>query len=136
LTFNSDLSFTDGTTTTGDDQFTLASVCLNVSGTTMTCSRMDNALITVGYESANCTDAAGGGCNCTAHVNQTGGMALVSAAPITDGYYDNTTTVNTVIVNNGRKPVPYSYCVAGTTLTVATQSTAPVVAGAVVFTKQ
>jgi len=138
-TFNTDLSFTDATTTTGDDQVTLAPACMNTSGTTIDCGdRLANAFITAGYESAVCAvdPAVTGGCNCTAHVNQTGGMALVAANPITDGVYDSTTTANTVSVNNGRKPVPYSYCVAGSTLTVATQSTAPVIAGTVVLAKQ
>ena len=141
-TFSTDgttFTFADATTTTGDDQVTLAPACMNTSGTTIDCGdRLANAFVTIGYESAVCTvDAAvTGGCNCTAHVNQTGGMALVAANPITDGAYDNTTTANTVSVNNGRKPVPYSYCVAGSTLTVATQSTAPVIAGTVVLAKQ
>lgn len=134
-TANADGTFTDGTTTAGDSQIQLPPECLNVSGTTTTCDRLDGALQALGYASVTCADAASGGCTCTATVRQTGGMAFVVLGAPASGMY---TAANEVVAIAGRNPREYSYCVAGSTLTLTPQgmSSAGTLSGTIVFQKQ
>jgi len=132
---NSDGTFTDETTTAGDSQLELSPSCLNVSGTTTTCDRLDGALQALGYASVTCADAASGGCTCTGTVQQTGGMGFVVLGAPAGGSY---TTANNVITTAGRNPRDYSYCVSGNRLTVTPQgvSNTGSLTGTIVFEKQ
>ncbi|MGD0835508.1 MAG: arabinofuranosidase catalytic domain-containing protein [Polyangia bacterium] len=114
-TANSDTTFTDNTTTTGSEQITLPAGCLLLSGTTTTCAKIVQEMRST-YDTVSCTDATGGGCTCSATVNQQGEMGLVvgSAAAQTSGNY---TTSSNTIANSGDSNT-YSYCVANNTLTV------------------
>lgn len=134
-TANGDGTFMDGTTTSGDSEIQLPAECLNVSGTTTTCDRLDGALQALGYASVTCADAAGGGCTCTATVQQTGGMAFVVFGAPASGMY---TTSNSVLATAGRNPREYSYCVEGNRLTLTPQGPSNVgtLTGTIVLQKQ
>jgi len=89
------------------------------------------------YTPVTCQDASGGGCNCSGHVDQQGGMGYVSTAPLTSGNY--TTSGNAFSTTDGRNEIPYDYCVSGSTLTLTPQTTAKSVGtltGTVTFQKQ
>src|SRR5580698_2137508 len=104
-TAKSDGTYTDGTTTSGTAQLQLPAGCLQISGTTTTCQRVGGPLAGLGFASATCTDATGGGCACTATVQQTGGLGFLTSDPQTNGNYatsGSTLTDDTVS--------PYSYC--------------------------
>ena len=77
-TANSDGTYSDDTTTTGTEQFTLASSCLVISSTPVTCDGAAGLIQTLGYASVDCASAASGGCSCSATVHQTGGLGVVS----------------------------------------------------------
>ncbi len=136
LTVNMDGTYTDGTSTSGDQQLTLPAACLDVSATTTTCDRVGNGLVSVGYTTATCTsDTATGGCNCTAHAGQQGSMGFVSASPVTDGLF--TISGSTFTGGDGLRTVmAYPYCISGTTLTMTPQPTYPTLSGTVVLQKQ
>lgn len=115
---NVDGTFTDQTTTSGNSEIQLPPECLNVSGTTTTCDRLDGALQALGYAAVTCADAASGGCTCAASVQQMGGMAFVAVGAPTRGAY---TTANNVLAITGRTPREYAYCVSGGTLSMTPQ---------------
>ena len=134
LTANGDTTYVDNTTTMGTEQFVLPPGCLMISGTTTTCSGITGPLQGgLGFASVNCTDAAGGGCNCTATVQQSGGFGLVSPAPSSNGNYS--TAANTLTLTGDVGDAKYGYCVSGSTLTVAPQSASPTVGGTIVLQK-
>jgi len=134
LTANANTTYTDNTTTTGTEHFMLAPACLMISGTTTTCDGITGPIQGgLGFPSLSCTDAAGGGCSCTATIQQTGGVGLPSPAPSTTGNY--ATSGNTLTLTGGGGDARYSYCVAGSTLTVTPQGTGPSVAGTIVLQK-
>ena len=81
----------------------------------------------LGY-TVTCTDAAGGGCTCSATVDQTGGIGVPSADPQTSGNY--TATGNVVTADGTAK---YSYCVAAPKMTWTPQTTNPSTTGTIVF---
>lgn len=121
-TANSDGTFTDETTTTGDSQIELPFSCLNVSGTTTTCDRLGGALQALGYASVECVDAAsGGGCSCGASVNQTGGLAVLAFGAASSGTY--TAASNVLTTSAGPNSNVYAYCVAENQLVVTPQAT-------------
>ena len=126
---NSDGTYSDNTTTSGTEQFTLAASCLVISSTPVTCSGAASLLTAVGYSSLNCADAGGGGCTCSGTVHQAGGMGLLSTDPSTSGTY---TTSNNVISESSGGP-QYSYCVSGNTVTLTPQSASPTVTGTIVL---
>lgn len=134
FTANADTSYSDGTTTTGTEQFTLAPACLFLSGTTTDC---DGIVASVkgglGFAGLTCARAAGGGCSCTATIQQTGGFGLVSPAPSTSG--NHSSSGNTLTVTGDAGDAKYSYCVAGSTLTVTPQSATATVTGTIVLQK-
>jgi hypothetical protein len=130
---DSDGSFSDHTTTTGVEQFTLAPQCI-VGGTMVHCSSLDKVITLLGYSSVICTDAADGGCNCAATVEQDGGMGVVSQNPSTRG--NHTSSDNVVTTTDGQVDTPYSYCVSGSTLTMTPQTAMPITTGAIVLEKQ
>ncbi|HVZ87007.1 MAG TPA: arabinofuranosidase catalytic domain-containing protein [Polyangia bacterium] len=71
----------------------------------------------MGYSSVNCTTAAGGGCNCSATVNQAGGIGVVSASASMSGNF--TTSGNTLTTDSS---TPYSYCASGGKLTLTPEA--------------
>src|SRR2546423_1465035 len=58
-TANADGTYTDDTTTSGDEQFTLAPSCLVISSTPVTCTGAASLLKGLGYASLACTEVAG-----------------------------------------------------------------------------
>jgi hypothetical protein len=121
-----DGSFVDGTTTKGPAQITLPPACLMLSGTTTTCAKI--AQVIQGYDGLTCVDSAGG-CSCTGTVNQMGSMGILSQAPNADGFLTTANNAITITQDNSQ----YSYCTAGTTLTVTPTSTKPVISGTIVL---
>jgi hypothetical protein len=119
-TATSDGKYTDKTTTTGEEDLTLDSSCLFISGTTTTCDRIGGVIQGLGYALVECIDASGGGCTCKATVDQSGGMGLLSTDPSTSG---RITTADNVVTTDS--DTTYSYCVSGNTMTWSPQSVSP-----------
>jgi hypothetical protein len=125
-TAKSNGTYSDQTTTSGSEEFTLASSCLVVSSTPVDCAGAANFLMVLGYSSLTCTDAAGGGCNCAGTVQQTGGMGVVAISPSVGGTY--TTSGNVITTPGG----VYSYCASGNTITFTPQGMSPTTSGTIV----
>src|ERR1700690_4175320 len=111
-TANSDGTYTDNTTTTGTENFTLAPSCLVISSTPVDCLGAANIMTAIGYATATCTAAANGGCNCSAAVDQSGGLGQVSPLASETGAY--ATAANMLTIDDTLR---YAYCVSGGTLT-------------------
>ncbi len=132
-TASPDGTYTDGTTTTGQEQLTLAPSCLVISSTPVTCDGAASIIKNLGYASLTCMPATGGGCACSGTVNQHGGLGLVSFAPSTSG---NDTISGTVVSLSGDSgDTKYSYCVANDTLTMAPQTTSATLTGTITLSK-
>jgi hypothetical protein len=127
-TANSDGTYTDDTMTTGTEQIALASGCLFYSGASLTCDQASGAVQAMGYSSVTCTSVAGGGCNCSATVEQHGGLGWLSADPQTAG---NFTTASGAITLDGTNA--YAYCVSGGKMTLTPRTQNPTTSGAVIF---
>jgi hypothetical protein len=139
FTVNADGTFTDETTTTGEEILDLPQTCLTLSGTVSTCARIGGPLKSVGYKKVTCVDkatGAGTGCDCVAQVEQTGGLGMVSGTPATTGNY--TTADNTLSLSDGIREALYPYCVAAPTLTLSPPSMGKVgtSAGTILLQKQ
>ena len=139
FTANSDTTFSDNTTTTGNVDFTLVEQCRHWSGTLVVCDALGrSAFPSIGfqqYPATSCQDAAsGGGCTCHGGVAQSGGMGVVSVTPLTSGNY--TTSGSALTITDGFYNTSYSYCVSGNTLTLTPQTTLPITTGTIVFQKQ
>jgi hypothetical protein len=137
MTFVAGGTFTDGTTTSGDIEFELAPPCLELSGTTTTCAMIANPIRSVGFTTLECVDnAMTMGCTCTGTMQQTGGMAFVSFDPAMSGMY--TSSGNNLTMTAFGVNVEYSYCVAGSklTMTPVTVNKTGTVEGPIVLTKQ
>jgi non-reducing end alpha-L-arabinofuranosidase len=119
-TANADGTYADNTTTSGSEKFTLPPECLQLSGTTTTCDGVAGPL-RAAFSDVTCT-SAGGGCDCTGTVQQSGGMGLVTAGAPTSGSY--TPSGNTITLTGGFNGLKYSYCVSGNTITLTPQDTA------------
>jgi hypothetical protein len=135
-TAKADGTFSDETTTSGEQVFAVPPSCLNVSGVTTTCDRVGGPFQALGFSSVVCVpDAATGGCTCTATADQMGGMALISLERPTEGNY---TAASNVITTSGMLDMTYDYCVAGSTMTtsVTTVGKAGTVSGTIVLQKQ
>ena len=128
-TANANGTYSDNTTTSGNEHLTLPAACLRVSGVTITCDRIGAVLLAAGYASVICTSAASGGCTCSATVNQNGWMAVVSPDVSTSGEY---TTSGTVVTLDSE--AKYSFCASGNQLNMTPQGTSPT-AGTVVLQK-
>ena len=128
LTAESNGTYWDNTTTSGDEVLSLPASCLEISGTFVTCDPLASLLQSLGYASVSCTSAAGGGCTCSATVNQTGSMGLVSIGASTSGKFK--TSGNVVTLDGAAE---YAYCVSGNTMTLTPQTSSPTTTGAVVF---
>jgi hypothetical protein len=130
-TANSDGTYADATMTTGTVQLELPAGCLMLSGTTTTCPHLDSPLTALGFASVDCQNAAsGGGCTCTASVQQTGLPGVPSAAASSSGNY--AVASNTLTIDGS---TPYAYCVSGSQMTWTPQTTSPTTAGTIVFQK-
>ncbi len=127
-TGNPDGTYVDNTTTTGTEQFNLAPSCLMLSGTTTTCDGIAGPLQGLGFNSVTCTPATGGGCTCTATINQMGGVGFVSAVASGSGNVE--TSGNVITIDTA---FPYAYCVAGSKMTWTPQPTSPTVTGTIIF---
>ena len=130
---NADGTYSDNTTTSGNEQFTLMPSCLVISSTQTDCAGAASIIKNLGYSSLTCTATAGGKCNCSATVQQAGGLGLVSVAPSMSGNY--TTSGNLVTVSGDAGDTKYSYCVSGNTLTMTPQSMSPSTTGSIAFQK-
>jgi hypothetical protein len=127
-TANANGTTSDRTTTTGTLQLALAAACLNISGTTTTCDGISGPLQGLGFASASCTNAAGGGCTCSATVQQSAWPGFISVQASPNGNYSvsgNTLTIDGM--------APYSFCVSGNMMTWTPQTTSPTTSGTVVF---
>src|SRR4051794_41274849 len=82
-----DGTFIDDTVTTGTEQFTLAPACLIVSSTPVSCAGAAGFIQLLGFGSLTCTQAAGGGCNCSGGGYQTRGVGGPSPPPAARGHY-------------------------------------------------
>jgi hypothetical protein len=126
----------DNTVTSGDDKFTLAPSCLVISSTPVNCSGAANLLTAVlGYAKLECASNTGGGCDCSGHIQQSGGLGLLAMAPATAGKYRTSANVLTLIGAGSGDDTQYDYCVKDGALTLAPKSTSPVVAGSITFRK-
>jgi len=132
-TANADSTYSDDTVTTGEEQITLAPACLVISSTPVTCAGAGGILKSLGYATFDCTDAGNGGCNCSATVNQQGGLGVVSPSTSATGNYSKAGNVLTISGDVG--DVPYSYCTAGDQLTLTPESPSPTVTGSIVLQK-
>jgi hypothetical protein len=128
---NSDGTYSDNTTTSGEEVITLPASCLNMSGIAIPCSLLGTVLTALGYSSVSCTSAADGGCTCPSTVQQTGGLGMLSSYPLTSGTYE--TSGNLLTLDGGPQ---YSYCVSGNQMAMTPQTTNPTTTGSVVFQKQ
>jgi non-reducing end alpha-L-arabinofuranosidase len=126
----SDGTFADKTTTSGNEQFSLATTCLSFSGTTLDCDQVSIPLQGVGYSAVSCKNAAGGGCSCSGTVEQPGGLGMLSTDPPTSGKFATSGNVITIDGSNA-----YAYCVSGSKMTWTPQTQNPKTTGSVVFTK-
>jgi hypothetical protein len=129
-TANADGTYVDGTTTTGSAHIVLPAGCLMISGTTTTCARVGSPLSGLGFSDVTCTDAAGGGCDCTATVQQSGTPGVMSVNASASGNY--TASGNMVTLDGA---IQYASCVSGNMMTWTPQTTSPVTSGSVVFQK-
>ena len=133
-TANSDGTYLDNTTTSGDERIPLASSCLVISSAPVTCDGAANLLKSaLGFSDLKCPPAAGSGCTCSATVNQDGGIGLVSMAPSKNDRYK--TSGNLITMSGDMGDALYSYCVSGNTMTMTPQSTNPTMTGTIVLQK-
>src|SRR5579863_861889 len=130
-TVNADGTYSDDTLTSGAEQFTLGSSCLVISSTPVTCDGAASIIKNLGYASLTCTTAAGGGCSCSATVQQSGGLGLLSVAPTTTGNY--TPSGNQVTLTGDAGDTQYAYCASANTLKMTPQSTSPTMTGTISF---
>ncbi len=114
---NSDGTYTDNTTTTGNEQIALVAACRSYSGATLTCDQVAQFVQNLGYSTVSCTAAAGGGCTCSATVQQAGSLGVASASPSASGNFS--TSGNTLTIDSS---TPYSYCASGSKLTLTPQA--------------
>ena len=132
-TANANGTYTDNTITSGTTTAELPSGCLNLSGTRVTCDGISRPFEGLGFSAVTCVDAAtGGGCTCTGTIQHPGSMGRLSVDPQMSGGY---TTANNTITTDSVPEAKYSYCVSGNMLTLTPQSTNPLQAGTIVFTK-
>jgi hypothetical protein len=133
-TANANGTYTDSTVTSGDEQITLAASCLVISSTQTNCAGAASLLPSgLGLSELTCPSAAGGGCNCSGTVKQTGTIGFASPAPTTSGNYTTAGDVLTITGDSG--DTQYTYCVSGNKMTMTPKSTNPTMTGAIVLQK-
>jgi hypothetical protein len=123
-------SYTDRTITSGDVRMVLPSSCLAISGAFVSCETMGIVLQSMGYDTMTCTPATNGGCTCTGTVYQAGGVGIPSPYAESVGTY---TTASNLLTTDSLNT--YSYCIAGTRMTLSPRSTNPTVTGSISFQK-
>ena len=137
LTFNADMTFTDTTTMTGEVTFELGANCLEISGTETTCEEIDGPLLSIGFRTLTCmNNTTTMGCTCVGTIQQDNGLGYTSFDAGPSGTH--MTMANEVALKWFGDPVDYSYCVAGSTLTMTMESIPKTgtVDGPIVFQKQ
>jgi hypothetical protein len=127
-TANADGTYSDNTTTSGEEQFELSASCLANLPTT-SCPRLGGPLESLGFASVTCTGSLDVACTCSATVDQAGGIGVVASNASASGTYATSDAVLTTSPGDG-----HSYCVSGNTLTLAPRSAGTT--GAVVFQRQ
>jgi hypothetical protein len=135
LTLNADGTYSDATTTSGTERLTLAASCLVISSTPIGCDQAANALGNLGYASVSCATTVSGGCDCSAIVQQTGGIGLLSTDLSGTGTYTAPNNV-TLTGATSSSSMPYTSCVTGDTMTWTPQSASPSLSGTVTFQRQ
>jgi hypothetical protein len=133
-TANANGTYTDSTVTSGDEQITLTAACLVISSTQTNCAGAASLLPSgLGLFQLTCPSAAGGGCNCSGTVKQTGTIGFASPAPTTTGNYTTSGSVITITGDSG--DTQYAYCVSGNKMTMTPKSTSPTMTGTIVLQK-
>jgi hypothetical protein len=125
---NADGTYTDDTTTTGSEQITLAKECLFFSGTTLTCDQVGGVIEAMGYSSVTCSTADGGGCSCSATIQQKGTPGVVASDPSTSGNFATAGNVITIEADNA-----FSYCASADKMIWTPQPQSPTTTGTVLF---
>jgi non-reducing end alpha-L-arabinofuranosidase len=132
-TANSDGTYADNTTTTGNEQLSVPAACLQISGTSTTCDGIIGPLQATGYASLSCTNAAGGGCTCAGTVQQSDWAGIVSYSASSNGSYATASNVLTLDSGITVDTALYSYCVSSGKMTWTPQSTSPTLTGTIVL---
>jgi len=127
-TANANGTYTDRTTTSGDEQFDLAPSCLIISSTQTDCAGAANIITSLGYATVTCSPVSAGGCSCSATIKQSGGPGLLSVFAAADGSY--VTSGDQLTLEGG---LPYTYCASGDTMTWTPKSTSPTMTGTIAF---
>jgi len=130
FTANANGTYSDDTSTSGEEQFDLAPSCLVISSTQTDCAGAANIISSLGYSTVTCTPVSSGGCTCSATIKQSGGPGLVSVFATPNGNYvtsDNQLTLDA--------QMPYAYCVSGNTMTWTPKPANPTESGTLVFEK-
>ncbi|HVT07468.1 MAG TPA: hypothetical protein VHO67_08415, partial [Polyangia bacterium] len=134
---NADGTYTDQTTTTGEEKLSLDAKCLNVSGTTTDCESLPGTIQALGYAKVTCASAAGGGCSCVGTINQKGGIGLLSSDPAMNGNFQSASGVIATGQDTfTQQPFQFSYCAGNGKMTWTPKVTNPTtVTGSIVFQK-
>jgi hypothetical protein len=121
VTFNADMTLVDMTSMTGEVTFELGANCLEISGTETTCEEIDGPLLSDGFRTLTCmNNATTMGCTCMGTIEQQYGFGYTSFDADAAGTY--MAMGNEVALKWFGDPVDYSYCVAGSTLTMTMES--------------
>ncbi|MBN2716247.1 MAG: hypothetical protein JXX14_10360 [Deltaproteobacteria bacterium] len=127
-TANEDGTFTDNTATMGAETIEMSADCLNISGTTTTCDRMNGPIGAAGFAEVECVDnPTTGGCTCATTVDQAG-MGVAPGYPVVSGPYENRDS--RITIASGEQA--YTYCVKGSTMRLSPQSnevSGPIIGG-------
>jgi hypothetical protein len=129
-----DGTYTDNTTTTGEEKLSLEAKCLQVSGTTSDCDRISGTIAVLGYEQVTCVPASGGGCSCVGTINQKGGIGLPSSDPAASGGY--ALASNAIVTGKNpltQEALQFSYCASNGTMSWTPKVATPTYAGSISF---
>ena len=138
VTFNADKTYSSMTSVSGSFVIGLPKACLTQQGVTVTCSQLNQVIqqnAQPGDPTFACTDAGGGGCNCTVTLPSTPSQETGSYSTTTAGVLTQSPTANGTADQS-------DYCVKGQTLTVSPHADAtammgqPGITGTITATKQ
>jgi hypothetical protein len=127
----------DNTHTFGDATIDVPPECAATSATGIACASLAQPIAHfLGYASLACVDSVSAWCACSATFEQTGGVAFISASPMTNGTY--TTADGVLSVSDGSNHTEYSYCVSEKTLSLSLKSVGKTgaVTGTILLEKQ
>ncbi|HET7545374.1 MAG TPA: arabinofuranosidase catalytic domain-containing protein [Polyangiaceae bacterium] len=127
---NANGTYSDETSTSGEERFDLAPSCLVISSTQTDCAGAANVISALGYATVACTPVSAGGCTCSATIKQAGGPGLVSVFATPNGNYVTSGSQLTLDAE-----MPYAYCVSGNTMTWTPKPVSPTESGTIVFEK-